>query len=206
MIGKDQMAKILVTYATSNGSTAEVARAIGEELQKSNQHVEVLPLESAGELDSYDAVVVGAPMIMGWHRQAVRFIRKNRKALKRLPLAAFVTCMSLTKTGETQIEGVPVYVDENLPVLPQRAEALKFKERYARISNYLRPILKACPVKPVSIGIFGGRLDYGHMQWWAMIFVILILQAKAGDRRNWPGIRAWATSLAALFNATTNER
>jgi len=50
-------------------------------------------------------------------------------------------------------------------------------------------------VKPVSAGIFGGRLDYGRMRWWAMIFVILILQAKAGDRRNWEAIRAWANEL-----------
>jgi hypothetical protein len=28
-----------------------------------------------------------------------------------------------------------------------------------------------------------------------MIFVILILQAKAGDRRNWEAIRAWASEL-----------
>jgi hypothetical protein len=32
-----------------------------------------------------------------------------------------------------------------------------------------------------------------------MIFVVLILQARAGDHRNWDAIRSWAGSLPALF-------
>jgi menaquinone-dependent protoporphyrinogen IX oxidase len=110
--------------------------------------------------------------------------------------------MSLTKTGEKEFRDVPVTVDENLPKPPQRKDRLNFKERYSRISNYLRPILKACPVKPVSIGIFGGRLDYSNLKWWAMIFVVLILQAQAGDKRNWDAMRAWAQGLPGLFNAS----
>jgi menaquinone-dependent protoporphyrinogen oxidase len=192
---KEEMKRILVTYATNSGSTADVAQVVGEELARRGDHVEVLPIEKVSEIESYDAVLVGAPMIMGWHRRALRFLKKNRRPLKRIPLAVFVTCMSLTKTGETSVQGVPVTVDENLPRPPQDPARLHFKERYARVSNYLRPILNACPVNPVSAGIFGGRLDYGHMQWWAMIFVILILQAQAGDRRNWEVIRNWARSL-----------
>jgi menaquinone-dependent protoporphyrinogen oxidase len=200
------MAKILVTYATNSGTTAEVAQTIGDELQKSGEETDVLPLEKVGSLESYDALVVGAPMILGWHRRALRFLSKNRSMLKHKPLAVFVTCMSLTKTGETSIQGVPVTVDENLPKPPRNAKSLTLKERYSLFSNYLRPILHTCPVKPVSAGVFGGRLDFGSMQWWAMIFVILILQAQAGDKRNWETIRAWAHSLPELFQTKKLER
>jgi menaquinone-dependent protoporphyrinogen oxidase len=200
------MKKILVTYATNSGTTADVAQAIGEELQKTGSQVDVLPLEKVGSLEAYKAVVLGAPMILGWHRRALRFLKKNRTALKRLPLAVFVTCMSLTKTRETDIQGVPVTVDEALPKPPQSEGHQSFKERYSQVSNYLRPILNACPVKPVSVGIFGGRLDYSRMQWWAMIFVVLILQAPAGDKRNWDAIRNWANGLPALFDAAEPER
>ena len=92
------MNKILVTYATNSGSTAEVAKAVMEEIQKSGAQVELLPIAEVRELDAYSAVVLGAPMIMGWHREAVRFLHKNKKALANMPLAVFVTCMSLTKS------------------------------------------------------------------------------------------------------------
>ena len=195
------MDKILVTYATNSGSTSEVAKAVMEEIQKSGAQVELLPIEQVSDLAAYSAVVIGAPMIMGWHQAALKFLRKNKAALGKIPLAVFVTCMSLTATGETSIQGVSVSVDENLPKPPKNANRLSFKERYSRVTNYLLPILHASARKPVSVGVFGGQLNYSRMQWWAMIFVVLILQAPAGDRRNWDAIRAWARSLSGLFNA-----
>jgi menaquinone-dependent protoporphyrinogen oxidase len=199
------MNKILVTFASNSGSTAEVARAVMEEIQKSGVPVELLPIAEVRELATYSAVVLGGPMIMGWHREAMQFLHKNKKAWSAMPLAVFVTCMSLTKTGETNIQGVPVCLDEALPKPAQNASHLTFKERYSQSSNYIRPILRACPRKPVSVGLFGGQLNFSHMQWWAMIFVVLILQAQAGDRRNWPAIRTWAGSLPALFHANAPE-
>jgi menaquinone-dependent protoporphyrinogen IX oxidase len=201
-----RMNKILVTYATNSGSTFEVAKTIMEELQRSDAQVELLPIPKVTELASYSAVVLGAPMILGWHRLALKFLQKNKKALATKPLAIFVTCMSLTKTGETNVRGVPVSVDANLPKPPKNANRLAFKERYSLVSNYLRPILDACQRKPVSVGVFGGQLNFSQMKWWAMIFVVLILQAQAGDKRNWDAIRAWAGSLPALFDAPASER
>ena len=190
------MIRILVTYATMAGSTVEVAEAVAEELAKSGIQVDVLPISEIDSLEGYDGVVVGGPMIMGWHRAALRFLKKHRKAFERTPLAVFVMAMSLTQTGETSVEGVPVYLDEELPKAPVDEERLNFRERYARLSNYLRPILKAThPGKPVSIGVFGGRLEYGRLKWWAVLFAMLVIQAPAGDRRNWAAIRSWAEGL-----------
>ena len=200
------MNKVLVTYATMAGSTAEVAQAIGEEIAKSGLQVEVLPINQVQGLEPYTAVVLGAPMIMGWHRAALRFLRKNRAAFQRTPLAVFVTAMSLTQTGETSVGGVPVYVDGKLPKPPAVEGRLSFRERYARLSNYLRPILKAThPAKPASIGVFGGRLEYGRLKWWAVLFAMLIVQAPAGERRNWPAIRSWASGLPATLQLEPSE-
>ena len=194
------MNKILVTYATMAGSTSEVAEAVGGEIAKSGSEVDVLPLNQVQDLDVYDAVIVGAPMIMGWHRGALRFLRKNRRAFQRIPLAVFVMAMSLTQTAEASVGGVPVYIDEELPKPPAQEGRLNFRERYARLSNYLGPILKATrPVKPVSIGVFGGRLEYGRLKWWAVLFAMLIIQAPAGERRNWTAIRSWAAGLPAAL-------
>jgi menaquinone-dependent protoporphyrinogen oxidase len=194
------MNKILLSYATMAGSTAEVAKAVGEEIAKNGLLVEILPLGEVTDLEDYTGVVIGGPMILGWHRDALRFLRKNRDSLQRMPLAVFVTAMSLTQSGDTRVDGVPVYVDEKLPKPPEKEGHLNFRERYARLSNYIRPILRATqPAKPEAIGIFGGRLEYGRLKWWAVLFAMLIIQAPAGDRRNWEAIREWAASLQTVF-------
>ena len=137
---------------------------------------------------------------MGWHRAALGFLKRHQHEFQRIPLAVFVMGMSLTQTGETSLGGVPVYVDEQLPKAPEHEGRPNVRERYARLSNYVRPILKATyPVKQVSVGVFGGRLEYGRLKWWAVLFVMVIIQAQAGDRRNWTAIRAWASRLAATF-------
>ncbi len=60
------MNKILVTYLTNAGSTAKVAQAVADELGK-NATVETLPLDKVTRFEPYFAVVLGAPMILGWH-------------------------------------------------------------------------------------------------------------------------------------------
>jgi menaquinone-dependent protoporphyrinogen oxidase len=198
------MKRILVAYATMAGSTADVAQAVAEELARNDVQVDVLPLGAVTNLAAYDGMVLGAPMIMGWHRAALRFLRGNREVVQRIPLAVFVTAMSLTQTGETSVGGVPVHVDDRLPKLPETVGRLSFRERYARLGNYVRPILRACsPAKPVSIGVFGGRLDYGRLPWWAVLFAMVIIQAPAGDRRNWTAIQSWAAALPTALQLET---
>jgi menaquinone-dependent protoporphyrinogen IX oxidase len=200
------MNKILVTYATLSGTTVEVAQAIGEEITRQGLQADVLPLEKVAFLDGYEGVVLGGPMIMGWHRSALGFLRKHRRELSRIPLAVFVMGMSLTKTSETSAGGVPFYIDDKLPEPPIKAGHLTLKERYANVANYARPILSAAgPAKPLSIAFFGGRLDYGRLAWWAVMFVMLIIQAPAGDRRNWPAIRSWAAGIPAAFQQAANS-
>jgi menaquinone-dependent protoporphyrinogen oxidase len=191
------MPRVLVTYATMAGSTGEVAQTVGEELTKTGLQVEVLPISQVRDLQGFDAVVVGGPMILGWHRAALGFLRRHRRELERLPLAVFVTAISLTETGERSVQGVPVTLDPQLPKPPQRPGRRSFRERYARLTNYCRPILRTA--RPASIGVFAGRLEYGRLQWWAVLFVMLVIQATAGDRRNWQAIRAWGAGLPAAL-------
>lgn len=191
------MKRVLVTYATMAGSTVEVAQAIGEELAKTGLQVEVLPIPQVRDLQGFDAVVVGAPMILGWHRAALRFLRQHRRALRSVPLAVFITAISLTQPDSSDVAGVPVTLDPQLPKPPLRPGRLSLRERYARLPNYLRPILRSA--RPASIGMFAGRLEYGRLKWWAVLFVMVVIQATAGDRRNWEAIRAWAAGLPEVF-------
>jgi len=189
------MNKILVTYATNAGSTAKVAEAVAAELDK-NAVVETMPIDKVTSLEPYVAVVLGAPMIVGWHRGALSFLRKNQAVLCQKEMAIFVTCMSLTKTDEITHDGVPLFVDEKLPKAPKTPMHLSFREHYTTLKKYLTPILKAAPgVKPVSIAVFGGSLQYFSMKWWQVPFVLLVIQAMPGDKRNWKAIAEWAGGL-----------
>jgi menaquinone-dependent protoporphyrinogen oxidase len=190
--------KILVTYITNSGTTKDVADAIAEEFTKTGSEVVTLPVDQVKELTGYSAVVLGAPMILGWHRAAMRFLRQQRAALSQVPLAIFITAMSLTSC-EKNTQKVVIHLDEQLLVVPQQANRLTLKERYTCVSNYLHPVLKAAPKSLVSVGIFGGRLDYYRLKWWQALFVMVVIGAKPGEKRNWPDIRAWATALPQLL-------
>jgi len=168
------MQKVLVAYTTNAGSTEEVATVIGEELGKDGAQVDVRRIEQVTNLESYTAVVIGGPMIMGWHRAATRFVKKHQQALSQVPVAYFLTAMSLTQTGESSIDAIPVCIDPMLAKAPKVANRLSLRERYASVTNYLRPILRAAPqVKPVSIALFGGKLEFYRLKLLQMLFVLL---------------------------------
>jgi menaquinone-dependent protoporphyrinogen oxidase len=193
--------KVLVTYASMSGSTAEVAQEVARKIGEGGTQVEILPLEKVSDLSAYIAVVIGAPMVMGWHRSARKFLAKNQAAFRQIPLAAFATGMSLTSAGETEVSGVPVFVDEALAKPVKNAGRPSLKERYTYINQYAAPMIKAAGLgQLVSLAFFGGRLDYRRLKLPAMLFVMLVVQASPGDRRNWDAIRSWAGSLPQLFN------
>ena len=190
--------RVLVAYTTNSGSTEEVARAIAEELASGSpdDQVDVRRLEEVDSVEPYGAVVVGAPMILGWHRSARKFLRAHQAALSRVPVALFCTAMSLTQTNDTHVGTIPIFVDPALAKPPAKASRLGLKERYATVSNYLGPVLKAAPsVKPASVAFFGGKLELYRLNFLQMLFVMVVIQAQPGDARNWPAIRGWAAQL-----------
>ena len=71
--------KILVTYVTNSGSTAEVAEKIAETLRTDDTEAIALEMDAVDDVSIYSSVVAGGPMIMGWHRKAVKFLKKIKR-------------------------------------------------------------------------------------------------------------------------------
>ncbi len=81
---------VLIAYATTHGSTEEVAEAVALALREKQTRAEVRPARKIADLSAYRLVVLGAPLYSGkWHRDAHRFLKNNQEALSHLPVAMF---------------------------------------------------------------------------------------------------------------------
>lgn len=192
---------ILVTYATMAGSTGDSAGWIADEIVAAGHPVKCSPIAAVADITGFAGVILGAPMILGFHRGARAFLRHHRRDFTHVPLAVFTLAMSLTETGTDTLHGVPVYVDPSLPKLPETPGRLNLHERYANASSYLGPVLRTVrPVKPAGMAIFGGRMEYGRLKWWAVLFAMGIVRAPAGDKRDETQMRAWAREIAEMWD------
>ena len=164
--------KILVTYASVQGSTAEVAQAIARTLQQQQRaEVDVLPVAAVRDVAPYDAVVVGSAVRGGrWLPEAVHFVAQHRAALQGRPVAYFLVCLTLR---------------EDTPA--NRSRALDF----------LEPVLAAVPeVAPVAVGMFAGRFDPRQLSFVQRLSLRLRgAGVPGGDFRDWGTIREWAAGL-----------
>jgi menaquinone-dependent protoporphyrinogen oxidase len=84
------MTQVLVTYASKNGATAEIAAAIAEELRAHGVAADCRPAGDIATLDGYDAVVLGSAVYMKrWRHDARRLLHKHARELSRRPFWIF---------------------------------------------------------------------------------------------------------------------
>jgi len=66
---------ILVGYATTYGSTQEIAEAVAATLREGGLEVDCRPASKVRTLEGYAADVLGAPLCMfRWHKDATHFL------------------------------------------------------------------------------------------------------------------------------------
>ena len=192
--------RALLVYATRHESTREVADAVAEQLRAAFTEVDVRHAKAAPPPAGYDAVVVGGPMIMGWHKDAQKYVRRHKGPLADVPFAVFVTAAALTEDGVDAVRGVPVAKDAWLVKKPRNADKLSRKERYALPSHYVGDILDACaPARPRTVALFAGSLDLTKMNVLEKLLVLLVVGATPGDGRHFEFIRDWAAGAAAAL-------
>jgi menaquinone-dependent protoporphyrinogen oxidase len=158
--------KLLVAYATRHGSTAGVAKAIGEVLHEGDVEVDVRLAQDVSDLSPYRAVIVGSAIRMGrWLPEAVQFVEAHQEALSRLPMAYFLVCLTMCDDTE---------------------------DSRRTVASYLDPVRSI--VQPVDIGLFAGAVDYRKASLLLRLFMKLA-KTPEGDFRRWDEIRAWAANL-----------
>ena len=74
--------RILVSYASKYGATAEIAEKIGQVLQAKGLNVDVLPIKQISNPAAYQAIVLGSSMYIGmWRKPAVKFLSTHQQTL-----------------------------------------------------------------------------------------------------------------------------
>src|SRR5512137_565117 len=88
--------RILVTYASRTGSTAEVAEAIAKTLVEGGAQVDAVPMNEVKDLSLYQSVVVGSA-IRGskWLPEAVQFVQNHQAKLALKKTAMFTVCITM---------------------------------------------------------------------------------------------------------------
>ncbi len=166
------MAKsVLVAYATTYGSTEEVAEAVASTLRSSGLVAEMKPARQVRTLDGYDAVVLGAPLIIHrLHKDARGFLNRHKKALIALPVAILVLGPCKEPRDEEEWQDCTAQFDKALAELDW--------------------------LDPVAAELFGGRFDPALLK-----FPLNKMAGSepASDARDWIAIEAWAAGLAALL-------
>jgi menaquinone-dependent protoporphyrinogen oxidase len=163
-------ASILVTYATTYGSTQEVAEAIAATLCEGGLEVDLQPMRRVRALNQYRAVVLGAPLyLFRWHKDARHFVAQHQAALADLPTAVFALG-PLPGTDEKGWQDCRAQLDKELGQFPW--------------------------LKPIAIELFGGRYDPSALRF-PYTLLPAMKKIPAGDIRDWTKIRAWASALAA---------
>ena len=163
--------RVLIAYTSRSGSTAEIAQAIGRELEALGKSVAVAGMKDITSLEGYGAAVLGSPVYMARiEKEVAAFVARHRDRLLVIPVAAFAVGIA--------------------PVDP----------RVGSVGDVLEKLRAALyPVKPAAVTMFAGRLDLVRMSFTERMMTGL-MKVLTGDFRDWDAIRDWARGLPAVLS------
>ena len=167
---------VLVTYASAEGSTKEVASFIAERLRTHGLVVDLLPVGEEPDAQSYDAVVIGSAVHnMAWLPDADSYLRRHRYVLAGRALWLFSVGLSPALSGP---------IGNMLKrAVPKKISALL---NMASARDY---------------AAFAGVFRRTHTTKLTRIVYRLIGGHTYGDLRDWGAIADWADGIAVSLSA-----
>jgi menaquinone-dependent protoporphyrinogen oxidase len=163
------MTKVLVTFASSHGATAEIAQVIGTVLRDNQLVVDVRRMEDIKDISSYNAIVLGSAIYAGeWIPLAKDFLYIHANILRN----RYVWLFSSGPTGECSVADL---LDDTR--LPPSLELI------------------ASIIRPRDVVVFGGKIDLRRLKKSERV-IIKAAAVPKGDFRNWHAIKCWAQQIA----------
>lgn len=167
--------KILVTYASKYGATAEIAEKIGQVLIQSGLQAEVIPVNKVRDVNAYRAVILGSALYIGkWQKEAEAFIKANEQSLSNQPFWVF----SSGPTGK----GDPLELVEG-----------------QRLPSALNQVVDR--IHPRDVAVFHGHINPGKLNFIEKFAIKNLVKKPFGDFRDWQMITAWANQIVCDLKA-----
>lgn len=168
----DAHGRVLVTYASKAGSTAEVAAFIARRLADAGLAVDLRRTRNVRSVDGYRLVVLGSAIRAGhWLADASEFVKTHREALAARKTAFFTLCMTLQQDTAGNRE---------------------------KVAGYSKPVREV--LDPDWIEFFAGKMDYRRLVFGTRL-IVKAMKVPEGDFRNWNAIGSWADRLAQKIPA-----
>jgi len=164
---------VLITYASSHGSTREVAERIASRLHTDGFAVDCRPVEHVFSVDNYSAVILGSAVHeQRWLVDAEKFLDVEVMGLQKKPTWAFSVGMAPA--------GSPSWIRE--------------KATNKVLKNIEEAITKRVP-KVRGHRLFAGK-DDGSSVSMPIRGLYRCLGGRFGDMRDWNEIDVWADTIA----------
>ena len=160
--------QVLLAYATSYGSTKEVAESMAETLRSTGFSVDVQPARQVSSLANYSAVILGAPLYMfHWHADARKFLSRHRQTLTSLPVSIFA--LGPFHNQEKELQSAREQLEKELLNFPW--------------------------LKPASVEVFVGKFDPTSLRF-PYSLIGPLKKMPASDERDWQAIQSWVKEVA----------
>jgi menaquinone-dependent protoporphyrinogen oxidase len=151
--------RVLVAYASKEGSTAEIAEAVAATLREQGLYAETREATEVRDLEGYDAVVVGSAVYaFHWRSEAVRLLRKNAKQLAGRPVWLFQSGPLDTSAEEKDL------------ALPHKVKKLATKigiRGYQTFGGKVSPDAKSFLARKMTNGEVRDMRNFDQIHTWA---------------------------------------
>jgi menaquinone-dependent protoporphyrinogen oxidase len=164
------MSKVLVTYASEHGATAEIAQTIARVMRQFDLDVTSRRIEAINDgIATYDAVILGSAVYLGdWLEEAQGFLKRYKRHLTNIPVWLF----SSGPTGEGDVLELVNHIIVPEPI----RELVDF-------------------IEPREVKVFHGKIDLRRLPKNERL-MIKAAGVPRGDYRDWEAIKQWAMDVS----------
>ena len=179
--------RTLIVYGTRYGATASTSEEIGKVLQGEGFDVKVVNAkeEKIKDISQYELIIIGSGMQFGrWTGEAEDFLKRFQKEFAQKKVALFISTMKTVTEREGKTEEL------------EKTRKMELDDKVAKYN-----------LQPISLGFFGGVLDFNKMNRITRKTVGFLKpqlekdgfkESPSGvyELRDWEEIRAWTKELA----------